>query len=197
MWETLVEYDRELFRFLNGLFIGEYDAFWIFVTAIENWIPLYLLFFYFLLRAYKLKPAILSIVGVFSVAAATLGLTNLVKNQIARLRPNNEPVLMDSIRIYQTPENFSFWSGHSAVSFAVATFVAFILVSSRARPHHKPSAIESKWLLLIFIWPVTFALSRIMVGVHYPFDVIVGMVVGVLLGYAFAKAYLFLVYKTK
>ena len=197
MWETLVEYDRELFRFLNSLWIGEFDTFWIYVTQIENWIPLYLLFFYFLLRAYRLKPAILSIFGVFAVAAATLGLTNLVKNQIARLRPNNEPILMDSIRIYQTSENFSFWSGHSAVSFAVATFVAFLLITTQAKSYHKPNAIDSKWLLLIFIWPVTFALSRIMVGVHYPFDVIVGMLVGALLGYAFAKAYFFLVSRTQ
>ena len=192
-----MEYDRELFRFLNSLWIGEFDTFWIFVTQIENWIPLYLLFFYFLMRAYRFKPAILSILGVFAVAAATLGLTNLVKNQIARLRPNNEPILMDSIRIYQTPENFSFWSGHSAVSFAVGTFVAFLLITTQAKSHHKPNAIDSRWLLLIFIWPVTFALSRIMVGVHYPTDVIVGTLVGVLLGYAFAKAYFFLTSEIK
>ncbi len=197
MWETLVEYDRELFRFLNSLWIGEFDTFWIYVTQIENWIPLYLLIFYFLLRAYRFKSAILSISGVFAVAAITLGLTNLVKNQIARLRPNNEPILMDSIRIYQTPENFSFWSGHSAVSFAVATFVVLLLVASQAKALHKPQAINTKWLLLIYIWPVTFALSRIMVGVHYPTDVVVGMLVGLLLGYAFAKACLILLSRIK
>lgn len=107
------------------------------------------------------------------VVLLTLSLTNLVKNGVARLRPNNEPVLMDSIQVLFKPANFSFWSGHSAVSFAVTTFVVLALRSKD----------RSKWILLFYIWPVTFALSRIFVGVHYPADVVVGMLVGLLLGW--------------
>ncbi|MGB5980915.1 MAG: phosphatase PAP2 family protein [Nonlabens sp.] len=183
MWDDLVKVDQDIFRFLNNLWIGEFEQFWLFVTQIENWIPLYLFFFFLLFRAYKKPVNFAAILSVLAVAGTTLTLTNLVKNQIARLRPNNEPLLVDSIRFYDMPENFSFWSGHSAVSCSVATFTV-ILLSQK---------MDSKWIYLIYIWPLMFALSRIFVGVHYPADVIVGILVGMFLGYAFAKAFFFTV----
>ncbi|MGB3592208.1 MAG: phosphatase PAP2 family protein [Nonlabens sp.] len=177
MWESIVDLDRRAFKFLNSLGIDDYDQFWLFVTQIENWIPLYLLFFYLLYRNVERPNNFFSIAGIPAVAIITLQLTNLVKNFIERLRPNNEPMLMDSIRILQRPENFSFWSGHSAVSFAVTTFVVLCLKSRSG----------SKWYYLFYIWPFTFAISRIFVGVHYPADVTVGMLVGMLLGYGSFK----------
>ena len=179
MWEDLVLLDQDIFRFLNSLWIGDFEGFWLFITEIEHWIPLYLFIFYLIFKNYRRPINFMGIASVFVVAVSTLSLTNLVKNYVARLRPNNEPLLMDSIRILQTPENFSFWSGHSAVSFAVATF-AVILLSQK---------INTKWIYLIYVWPILFALSRIFVGVHYPVDIIVGMIVGLLLGLAFAKAF--------
>ncbi|AZQ42854.1 phosphatase PAP2 family protein [Nonlabens ponticola] len=178
MWESLVQIDQDIFRFINGLPISRFNEFWLFVTQIENWIPLYLLFFFILIYKLRWRRGLASILGVFTVASVTLWLTNVVKDQVQRLRPNNEPALVDAINVFQMPENFSFWSGHSAVSFAVTTFVVLLL--------RKYS--WSRWYLLFYLWPLTFALSRIMVGVHYPFDVIVGMLVGLLLGILFYKA---------
>ncbi|MEZ4970005.1 MAG: phosphatase PAP2 family protein [Flavobacteriaceae bacterium] len=37
-----------------------------------------------------------------------------------------------------------------------------------------------RWSWLFYIWPLLFALSRIYVGVHYPLDLIVGALVGIL-----------------
>lgn len=42
---------------------------------------------------------------------------------------------------------------------------------------------------IVFIWPVVFTLSRVYVGVHYPFDILVGMVVGLLSGWLFYWLY--------
>ena len=177
MWESLVELDRDIFSFFNGLWIGQFSEFWVFVTQIEHWIPLYLFFFFLLIRSLGWKKGIAGIGMVLTIAVFTLWLTNLVKNFVRRLRPNNEPILMDSINILQKPENFSFWSGHSAVSFAVNTLVVMLL------QHYKPS----RWYYLFYIWPVTFAFSRLFVGVHYPADITVGMLVGLLTGYLFYK----------
>jgi undecaprenyl-diphosphatase len=180
MWEDLVQIDRNIFVYLNSSWLGEYDSFWTLVTEIENWIPLYLFVFYLLYKKLNKPANYIAIASVFAVASITLSLTNLVKNYVARLRPNNEPLLMDSIRILQTPENFSFWSGHSAVSFAIASFCTIVLSKN----------MDHKWIYLMYIWPVSFAFSRIFVGVHYPTDVAVGMIVGILLGFAFAKAFI-------
>jgi len=182
MWETLVQLDRDVFQFFNSLQIGEYSQFWIFVTKIEHWIPLYFFFFILLYRSTSWKKGLASIGMVLTTAVFTLWLTDLVKNFVERLRPNNEPILMETINILQEPENFSFWSGHSAVSFAVTTIVILLL------QHYKPS----RWYYLFYIWPITFAMSRLFVGVHYPADITVGMFVGLLTGYLFFKLTLWL-----
>lgn len=174
MWGSIVEVDQDIFRWINGLAIGKFKSFWLFVTHIENWFLLYIFFFYLLFKSFKKPVGFIAMAAVPLVAFITLSLTNLVKNGVERLRPNNEPVLMDSIQILLRPGNFSFWSGHSAVSFAVTTFVVLALRSTRM----------GKWIYLFYIWPITFAFSRIFVGVHYPADIAVGMLVGLLLGWS-------------
>ncbi|MAZ27512.1 MAG: phosphatase PAP2 family protein [Cytophagaceae bacterium] len=167
MWEQLAEWDRKLFVFLNNLGVDDYDNFWIFITQINHWIPLYLIFFGLFFYSFSWKKAILSILFTLISLAAVVSFTQFVKIQVARLRPNNEPLLEDLIRVLQKPTNFSFFSGHAASSFAVTTFVVLVL-----RKKHP-------WVFAFYIWPVLFAMSRIFVGVHYPSDILVGAGVGV------------------
>ena len=183
MWEKLVELDRQLFIWINNSLSGRYEDFWLYVTEIYTWIPLYIIFFVLFLRYLGTRRGAMAIGWVMFTAFCTLTLTNLVKNLVARLRPNNEPILMDSAYFMQAPTNFSFWSGHSATSMAVTVLVIQILSSPEAGRVHR-------WYYLFLIWPLLFAISRIFVGVHYPMDVIVGCAVGAFLGFAFAKAYL-------
>lgn len=151
MWEWLVELDQQIFTYINGSYFNRFDVFWLFVTRLETWLPLYITFF--ILLIVKL-PKRLNYIASLTVIIATLtaiGLTDLVKNAVARLRPNNEPILLDSINVLQRPENFSFWSGHTAVSMTVSLLMFLILNNYT----------KSKWWLLFFIWPLLFATSRI------------------------------------
>lgn len=177
MLERIYKWDRELFVYLNSLGIESYDSFWIFVTNIKNWIPLYLLFFILFFAAFYWKKALFSSLFLIASFFTTLGFTNLVKNAVVRLRPNNEPELLDLIRILQTPGNYSFFSGHASSSFVVATFVVLCLRK------------VYKWIYVIYIWPLLFILSRIYVGVHYPLDLIVGAIVGILFALLFYNLY--------
>lgn len=179
MWESLIELDQQVFKYINGSYFNRFESFWLFVTRLETWLPLYITFFILL---FKLLPGRVNYLACLVIIVSTitsLQLTNLVKNQVQRLRPNNEPLIIDSIQILQKPESFSFWSGHTAVSVTVSLFVYLVL------QHYKPS----RWWLLFFIWPFLFAVSRIFVGVHYPGDVLVGALVGILLGTSFHKLF--------
>ena len=178
MLEQLYKWDRELFVFLNGLGIEQYDDFWIFVTNIKHWIPLYILFFVLFFAAYHWKKALLHSLFLFASFFTTLAFTNLVKGFALRLRPNNNPDLVDIIRILQSPTNYSFFSGHASASFVVSTFVVLSLKD------------KYPWIYVVYIWPVTFVISRVYVGVHYPLDLFVGMLVGILFGFIFNKLYL-------
>ncbi|MGJ8683416.1 MAG: phosphatase PAP2 family protein [Nonlabens sp.] len=179
MWESLVEIDQQIFRYINGSYFRKFDAFWLFVTRLEVWLPLYFSFFFFFFKKLPKRTSYVASIGIVLATVIAIGLTDLVKNYVERLRPNNEPVLMDSIYILQQPENFSFWSGHTAVSVTVSLFVYLVL--NKFSP--------SKWWLLFFIWPLLFAFSRIFVGVHYPLDVFVGAMVGLTLGMLFYKLF--------
>lgn len=175
--EQLAQWDTDLFTFLNSLGIERYDSFWIVVTTIQNWIPLYVVFFVIFFFSLTRKKAIIAIIGTLLSMVTALFATSLVKNGVGRLRPSNNPDLEGVIRMLQTPSDYSFWSGHAATSFAIVFFVIAILKS------------RSKWAYLFLIWPVLFSLSRIYVGVHYPSDILVGALVGCCIGALYYKLY--------
>lgn len=168
--DQIIEWDKELFLYLNGLNAGNWDQFWLLVTRIENWIPLYIIFFILFWKTLSRKRAILATLSTVTLVLLTLGITSIVKNSVTRLRPSNTPELEGYVRVLQENADFSFFSGHSAVSFAVTVFVILILRS------------RIKWIWLLFIWPFLFAISRIFVGVHYPGDLLIGAIVGASLG---------------
>lgn len=165
--DHILDWDKELFLYLNGLSTGNWDQFWLFVTKIENWIPLYILFFLLFWKKLSRKKALIATISTVTLMGVTLGITSLVKNYVTRIRPSNEPNLKGLVRVLQDTIDFSFFSGHSAVSFAVSVFVILVLKK------------HTKWIWLVLIWPFLFALSRIFVGVHYPSDLLVGAIVGI------------------
>ncbi|MFQ3229840.1 phosphatase PAP2 family protein [Reinekea sp.] len=85
----------------------------------------------------------------------------LLKNSFKRNRP------ADSISGFEsniTPnDQFSFPSGHTSAAFLFAVMVG------QTFPTLQP------WL---FVWASLVALSRVLLGVHFPFDTVVGAVLG-------------------
>ncbi|OAB76161.1 phosphatase PAP2 family protein [Cochleicola gelatinilyticus] len=175
MFDTLKEWDRELFVFLNGLGIERFDSFWIYVTQIESWLPLFAFFFAIILYYYKARKGFGVIFFVLLTFGITILFTDLVKEYIERLRPNNVEALSELIRILQKPTNYSFFSGHASTSFAVTTFVVLSLRNF------------TKWIYVAYLWPLLFVLSRIYVGVHYPSDIFVGALVGTVFAFLFYR----------
>ncbi len=173
--EQLAQWDRELFVYLNNLNAGFLDSFWLVVTQIENWIPLYLIIFIVYWKKLTRKKAMWAFMLTLSTLATILVLTGVVKSVVGRLRPNNTPELETLIRVLHTPTDFSFWSGHAATSMAITVFVVSVL-------KHK-----TRWSYLFFIWPLLFTTSRIFVGVHYPSDLLVGAAAGTVIGLFFYK----------
>ncbi len=177
MWEQFKQWDRNLFVFFNGLGIESYDSFWIFITQIENWIPFYIFLFVLYFIVFHWKRAVFTSLFLIAAFLTTYGFTNLVKNGLERLRPNNNPELIDVIRVLQEPADYSFFSGHASSSMVVATFVVFSLKD------------KYQWIYLVFIWPLLFMLSRLYVGVHYPSDLLVGATVGMSFAFIFYELY--------
>ena len=177
MLKKILEWDRDTFVFLNNLGIEDYDLFWTTVTNFNTWIPLFILFIVLVFLKFP-KWENLAVLLTIILMISFVGIaTDLTKTYFARLRPNNTEEINTLIRILKNPSSYSFFSGHSSSSFAITTIV-FLFVRRRF-----------KWAWIFYLWPITFAASRIFVGVHYPLDIIVGTLVGVLCALVFYLVY--------
>jgi undecaprenyl-diphosphatase len=77
-------------------------------------------------------------------------------------------------------ETYSFPSGHAASSFSAA-----FVIGCKYRINFKGKNYSLLYLLMIFAAVIGF--SRIYIGVHYPYDVLVGALIGILSGYFILK----------
>ena len=102
----------------------------------------------------------------FAVTAGIV-LFHKVKRMVGRIRPRDiEPHCWAHI---VTRDKFSFPSGHSTTAFAVALSLGSFY------PEIMP---------ILLVLAANVAVSRIVIGMHYLSDVVVGSGMGVLLGYA-------------
>ncbi len=177
MLQKLLDWDREAFLYLNGLGIERYDGFWSTVTDMTTWVPLFVFFLALLFWKHPRREAWYMTLTAVLLMVFVLLLTNLTKEWVARLRPNNNAEISTLIRILKTPTTYSFFSGHASSSFSLTTLMVLYLRDS------------FRWRHLFFVWPLLFALSRIYVGVHYPIDILVGAGVGTLAGILFYRGY--------
>ena len=179
MVKKLLELDRDLFIFLNRLGSDSFDGFWLLITKQISWIPIFILIAWILFKHLGWRHALLIFISVTLLLTLTDQTTNIVKAHFHRLRPGNNPELAHIIRIVQSRNSFSFFSGHAANSMSVAVFVYLVLRR------------YLKYMGFIFIWPVIFAYSRIYLGLHYPLDILCGYIWGSLMGLLIFELYRF------
>ncbi|NNE32902.1 MAG: phosphatase PAP2 family protein [Winogradskyella sp.] len=178
MLDQIIEFDKELFLYLNGLGTESWDAFWLAYTNKVNWIPLYILLAYLLYKRLGTKMLGLALVTAILMVAFTDQVTNLFKHGIERLRPCHQEGVSDYMRLVRSwcGGQFGYFSGHSSNSMGVAILVGLML--------------KNKYKFLIYVlilWAILMGYSRIYIGVHYPLDVLSGLIFGSLSGFGFYK----------
>ena len=178
MLEQLLEYDTELFLYLNSLGTETWDWLWLLITAKKTFVPLYALLLFLIYKKLGLKSLLLMVVVVAAMITFTDQFTNIVKRSVLRFRPCACEEIMDSIRYIaeRCSANRSFFSGHASNSMAAAVFGGLVL-----RPYFK------NLIFILVLWSFIVAYSRIYVGVHFPIDIICGMAFGALSGFGFYK----------
>ncbi len=95
-------------------------------------------------------------------------LAKVVKDEIGRGRPY-EVLGSHAVRPSALTEGLGFVSGHSTVAFACAAVLSPYL----SRP----------WRVGVYSLAVVVALSRVVVGAHFPLDVVGGAALGLMLAY--------------
>ena len=169
MNDILVEYDRALFLFLNGLNNSTLDFIMFWVSDSKIWTPFYLLLLYFLYKEFGFKGVLFaSVMVVIAVALADQASVNLFKNVFMRYRPSHNLEIKDMVHIVNEYRGgmYGFVSSHAANSFVIATTVGKLLRNKNA-------------LLALWLWAALISYSRIYLGVHYPLDLICGGFLGI------------------
>jgi undecaprenyl-diphosphatase len=177
MLEKILSLDTELFVYLNGLGSETFDGFWLMITKQYNWIPLFLLLLYLIYNKLGAKQSVYLLLIVAILLVLTDQTANLFKNGFQRLRPCNNPEINSFIRIVQSRNSFSFFSGHATSSMGVTTFLYLVFRK------------DFKYFWLLFLWPLIFAYSRIYLGLHYPLDIVSGYLCGIILAFLMFKLY--------
>ena len=156
--------DYELLLMISNRWRGGMsDTFWTIVTSLGNAGALWIVLGIVLLFFRKTRRA-----GIAMLIALTFALVvgNLCIKQIV-MRPRPFVTYKNLIALVDPGDQWSFPSGHTLSSFAAATALWFF--------HRKTG-------FLALIVAALIGLSRLYACVHYPTDVLAGMLIGIVCG---------------
>lgn len=177
MIDQLIHYDKELFLFLNNLGNETWDGFWMAYTTKFNWIPFYALLLYLIFKNLNRKTFVVSLFVITLMIVFTDQITNLFKDGFQRLRPCYDEETKNLLRLVKSTcgGKYGYFSGHASNSMSVAVFAGLLLK-------------KYKYLaFLLLFWAALMAYSRVYIGVHFPLDIVSGMIFGAFSGWLFYK----------
>ena len=96
------------------------------------------------------------------------GIAILLKHAIVEPRPYISLSNVHMLIVEDDPNAFP--SGHTTSTFAVMSILIFKLRNKL-------------WTVVLLFWCILIGFSRIYVGVHYPFDVLAGAIIGIVTAY--------------
>lgn len=186
---SILELDTELLLAINGANSPLMDQVMWQVSQALTWLPLYVLLIGALAWLYKGNKAFrswLPFVGAVAALALAVGAadfisSSILKPLIERPRPTHNESLTGLLHIVNNYRGgqFGFPSSHAANTAAVT--VGFALLSARKNGSKKAAlAAEILTAVCLLIYLIPNCYSRIYLGVHYPSDILAGLIIGTL-----------------
>lgn len=179
--QALLDWDQSFFRLINTRWTNDFFDFLMpWLRNSEAWVPLYFFLILFAVINYKKTGWWWVAFAAATAIVSDFVSSDLIKQNIIRLRPCNEPAIADWVRVLvgSRPQSSSFTSSHAANHFAMAMFFYISLKDQLG-----------KWPLLFFLWAFSICYAQVYVGVHYPLDVACGGIIGILIGYLSGRSF--------
>lgn len=175
----LVRIDHALFYELNGQWHnGFLDTVVPFLREPTVWVPFYFFLLLFSTINYKLKGWAWVLFFILTAIITDQVSSHWLKDTFFRLRPCRDPDLAYQVRflVSYCPMSSSFPSSHAVNHFGISTFI-FVTFKK---------VMGKKWGF-IFLWAAAICYAQVYVGVHFPFDVFSGAIIGIVLGFLTAS----------
>ena len=190
-FEAIDALDQRITLVLNGLHSEAGDWIWQFFSSVETWYPLYIAVIFFGIRRLGWKKGLLMMLAMILTVMVCDQLANLVKDSVCRLRPcYNADMMTAGLHVLEKRGGYyGFFSGHAANAFGFAAVSGACLETDK---NHRYDLYQ--WFIII--WATLVGLSRIFVGKHYFWDIVVGAAVGLIIGCAVAKVFRIVVTRT-
>ncbi|MBP9706221.1 MAG: phosphatase PAP2 family protein [Oligoflexales bacterium] len=163
--------DEQLFKIINTPEILKYpkvlDEFMLLISSNYFWIFLFLIMFIVFFIKKRFYPLKILVLALLAMSLSDLFAYRILKPLAERKRPCHS---LEDLRLVseRCGGEYGFPSNHAANGFAAAVFVS--LNMRRKRIFGLPTLFIGAAFLV--------GLSRVYLGVHYPFDVLFGFVVG-------------------
>ncbi len=176
--EAILSKDTELFYIINGLRSPFLDYFFGFFSHNLSFVLTILAAFLFLsIKKYRKHFWILIILISVSFLFADRISVICFKDVFQRLRPSHALEGVHLVKLTFTQliydykgGQYGFVSSHAANAFSLATIFAILGKDYKFLP------------ISIYIWAILVGYSRVYCGVHYPADVLVGGLLGIVIG---------------
>ena len=182
MLERLIHIDTEILLAINACHAPWADTLMWIISAKTTWIPLYLLLIVLLVYRYRqpapttvkwLQKVPACVVMILTIVAA-VGLADFIasgilKDWVARPRPSRVPELEGVLHLVNDYKSgrYGFVSSHAANTMACGLLFSLIW-------RKKITTIS------LMLWVAANCYSRMYLGVHYPLDILGGLIVGAL-----------------
>ncbi|MBK8611826.1 MAG: phosphatase PAP2 family protein [Chitinophagaceae bacterium] len=179
--EQLLTLDKYLFRLINyGGSNSFFDWLMPWLRNSNMWNPLYLFLVLLVTINYRRTGWWWVVFAAGTVVLTDFVSSSIIKNNIIRLRPCNEPDIAGWIHVLvgYRPQSSSFTSSHAANHFGMAMFL-YLTLNTRFKT----------WPVLFFVWAFAISFAQVYVGVHYPLDITGGALIGILIGYLSGKSF--------
>ena len=168
--EEVISFDQRLLLALNGSERTYVDNIFLMVTKTGTWVPLLLVLLYILLKNRPWREVLLVVAAMALLILITDRFSSgFCKPFFHRFRPSHEPLLEGLVDLVEGRRGglYGFISSHAANTAGLAFFCTFLF--------------RRRWFSwLMAAWMLLVCYSRMYLGVHYPGDLIAGILLGAL-----------------
>ena len=171
MLEYFTSIDKAILLEIHRWHTPFWDDFFYIFSGQKVWLITALAIVYAIIRSYRKESWVVFLAIAVLITLSDQLSSGLIKPLVERLRPTHEPSLEGLLCIVHDCREggYSFVSSHAANSLAFATF-SILLFKNRLYG----------WM--IASWSILTGFSRMYLGVHYPFDVVCGTILGISVG---------------